>query len=209
MDKLIGLLYSPSHGRARRAAARAQYWAQWTYSEDEWQRFDRLDWRRTRRWFYGTLAMIPLLVCWLACIGPWELEGFAKGERLYNHAPWVFYSLFGFILLGAVATGVLLVWLEWKAYVAGKARHEERQDPESSRTLDIGPVGIYQSGNRIPLEGPTLRLRNVYIDRWDSSKLVFRMMRGRNVPTGISIPIPKGQEASAQELIERFKQEVL
>lgn len=52
-------------------------------------------------------------------------------------------------------------------------------------------------------------MTDVYIDHWDSSRLVFQMFRGQNIPTGISIPIPNGQEASAEELIERFKREVL
>jgi hypothetical protein len=210
MNKLLGLLYSPSHGRARRAAALAQYWARWTYAEDEWQRFDRLDWARTRRWYGATLAMIPLVLCWWACIGPFVLETFLVHPGFpSNTIPWIYYPLIGFIFLGAVATIVSFLRTEWKTYVAGKARHEERQAPESTRTLDIGPLGIYQSGNRIPLVGPGLRLTDVYIDRWDSSRLVFQMFRGQNIPTGIGIPIPKGQEASAQELVERFKREVL
>ena len=93
--------------------------------------------------------------------------------------------------------------------MAGKARHEQRQASESDRIIAIGPLGIYQSSYCVPLVGPNLSLRNVYIDPSDPSLLKFQMFYGRNIPTGISLPIPNGQEASARRLVERFKEEVL
>jgi hypothetical protein len=98
---------------------------------------------------------------------------------------------------------------ERRTYMAGKARHEDRQAPESDRTIAIGPLGIYHSNFCVPLVGPNLSLRNVHIDPSDPSLLKFQMFYGQNIPTGISVPIPNGQEAGARQLIERFKEEVL
>ena len=121
-----------------------------------------------------------------------------------------FFNGFTVLLLIAAAVGLVnFIKGAWEAYTTGKTRHIQRQTPGSTRTLYIGPLGIWQSDTFIPLNGPNLKLGSVYVDSSDPPLLQFGMWRGRNIPVGISIPIPKGQEASAQELVERFKQEIL
>jgi hypothetical protein len=199
-------IFRPTYRRAGQAASRSQYWVQWSYTKEEWERFDQLDWARSRRWFYGTIILLAIAPCWWAIILPLFLQGL---ETQSSRVPSFFYIWMAFVLLAALVGFAVWIMGEWKSYKAGKTRHEQRQNPETERTVAVGPLGIYQSGSHIPLVGPNLRLRDVCIEPSNPSMLKFQMFRGRNIPTGISIPIPQGQEASAQRLIERFKQEVL
>jgi hypothetical protein len=206
MAQLISI-FNPSYRRAHRAAASTRYWLRWSYSAEEWQRFDHLDWSRTQRWFYGMLVLLTIVApCWWALILPVGLPPFLDA---LESGPWFFRVWMGFVLIVGLISLVMFIRGEWRAFVSGKARHNQRQSPESNRILDIGPLDICQSGICIPLVGANLKLKGVYIDPSDSSLLKFDIVRGRGIPAGMSIPIPNGQEASAQQLVERFAREIL
>lgn len=200
-------IFSPTYRRAQRAAANVRYWARWQYSEEEWQRLDELDWARTKRWFYGTLIFFGVVApLWWAAF---YLIAWPYVSPQFEFTPSLFNAWMIFVIVAGLSFAVLFVVGQIKAYQSGKARHIERQTSGVSRVIEIGPLGICQSGKCIPLVGLNLRLTDVCIDPRDPSLFRFAIELGRGFPAGILIPIPKGQEAAANELAELFMREIV
>lgn len=177
-------------------------WVRWSYTPDEWRRFDESEWTSAQLQTVGVLGIAAfwfflILLLSRTAAAPVSNSGFTM---LLVTAPFLCYAAFAY----------------HRSYQLHTAR--QRGKPE----IGIGPAAIVQPGGWLALNGITYQivgpaalnppmhtLRKVQVHPQDPTLLQFRGQGWRNWPTVVSIPIPLGHETEAALLIERFQREIL
>ncbi len=197
--------------RARLAAERDPVWARWQYTADEWRWFDESEWQRVQT----RIRLVLLLdMLWI------PLVGFFMRQMLgATGASSIMPIFFSVILAGSV---VFTVFGIGRSYRQGRKMHQARQ--RATPEIQIGPLGITQPGGTIPLVGASLRLgsggtdpfsppmhtlRQVQVEHTSRVLLRFDGWGGRNWPRTVRVPVPRGHEVEAEQLAQRFQQEIV
>lgn len=183
----------------------ATYWADWQYTEEEWQRFDQLEWRHTWRLVGQQLGL------WIAMdLGICILEGFFGFSK--NPSPesiatgwWVLAYLFSFILL-------IGLWRARKVYRFGQVLHMARR--QSPRRIRISPATVMIGEIEVDLlDSHLLELRSVTLLAIQPAVLQFITLFAKRTRFArqyeIWVPVPAGHETEAAALAERFRREVI
>lgn len=200
MQQLRSLL-NPVRTRAEAAAARDGEWAAWQYAEDEWAAFDEAEWQRGWRRVGGYVAFF----------GIWTVVF----DFLFAQTP--LGTILPFLLTWTVGMGLVCIL---SSLARSRARRQARQ--QGPREIRITPLKVIQPGATLTLNGsgweglsldllnpPMHTLRSVQIDAPDSHTLIFRGIGGRSWPVTIRVPIPRGREQEAEQLVGRFYGEIL
>jgi steroid delta-isomerase-like uncharacterized protein len=180
----------------------SEYWARWEYSPEEWERFDQLDWGR---------ATTALLV---SAIGSVALTmGFVAFLTISTSDNFVPVLLIPMMLLMSF---LLTYFLAGRRWMEARKRHQARKT--GSRRVTIGvpssfhDQGLWLAGTYIPLQETFLELKSVHITENPPLLHLRRKhveIRQSSWHDTVPILIPRGHEAEAAYLVERFRAETI
>ncbi len=182
-------------------------WAQWEYSAEEWALFEKVDWglRGVAFWTFVLLAIVSFLAMW----------------PLLLLAPVLFVLT---LLLFMVCMFITMVYTS-PMYGDARKRHKARRNKGQPRRVSISATGVWEAGTYFPFndEGFRVFLQSVKITS-DPSILHFSyalgrgsMLRSSNGTTNWARPqtttlrvlVPRGHEAEAEQLMQRFRTQVI
>lgn len=178
-------------------------WAQWEYDLDEWAVFDQVDWWsvRSKSWLILILSPIIFLVIMMVL---WILS-----------APSA-VSVPAFIIL-LTALFVLMVTTA-SILRRAKKRYRARHNPaESHRRVTLARDGIWLSGTYFPFSAGRWHLESVDVTA-NPTVLHVKLRLSPSPNQGYSelshiqrfhIPVPRGHEAEAEQLRQRYYAEVI
>jgi hypothetical protein len=196
-----------------------QAWAHWEYSTEEWALFDKVDWRPRRRTFWLLVmgSIVFLLATLLSVLTQSTISPEQTTTFIFATVLTIPLSMFG---LGFGIFSVVYL----APYLEARKRHKARQNQVQPRRVTISRKGMWEAGTYFPLDDDDFR---VYLKavKMTSEPLVlhFRCALGRSSITtssdGTSAPaspqsttlrvlVPRGHEAEAAQLLQRFRTEV-
>ncbi|WP_344617629.1 hypothetical protein [Dactylosporangium salmoneum] len=168
-----------------------QAWAHWRYDEADWRAANEAEARRDRRSAHGAAWMA--LVVGLVILGAGLL------------------GVPGLVSVGAMITGLYLVLIAVVA-VAGTGPAARRA---TTGEIFVSPLGVYRRpGGYVMLFAVGVGL--VAVELVEGDVLVIRFIvqvvnrfGTRRLETAAEVAVPRGHEAEARALVERFRTEVL
>lgn len=163
--------------------------AHWQFDQDEWNRYtDNEHTRGVRQarsaflWTLGITFALVLVAVWIA--GTVNATGVAIASGIAG----LFAVLFGGLL-----------------YLSAKATH--RHNLAGVGEVYIGPVSIYFAGRYYTWEDKTAKLTRVAFESGDPSVVEFHWeynAGGEKSHQEVRIPVPRGREGEAQNLVAQF-----
>ncbi len=199
---MLDFLANSTYERARQAhAAQPEWWVDWHYTEEEWQRWRAADWARTRH-IYRRWQLVELAV--------W---GFLAAVMFILFLTGSFATSWPFLLLLTWVLGVGLGanWIFWLCGPYAKAKRLYTLRQQGPREIAITPLWLWQVGEGTPLMRADRVLNGVYLRGEHPAVLTFRLadMLRRSTIYEVRVPVPAGGEADAHQLVERFRQEII
>ncbi len=182
---------------------RADYWAKWKYTAEEWQLLDRLDWGGTQRTLLlwgGAILLINVL----------SFGFFILFFDMATHLP--ILSIPGTLLFFSVgifaANGIRTL---------GEARRRHNARLNGPKRITIGnrnfsDQSIWQGGLHIPLQAVFLNLVSVKMTLYPPQLRLRRKHGGLNQYPWfdtIHVLVPRGHEDEARHMLERFHRETI
>ncbi len=187
-----------------------QFWAKWDYSEEEWRLFDQLDWGRARNRLITT-AVLVALVCFL--FFSLIFLGFVSAPDSASSVPFL-AIIFSLTLLGL--TFLLTFAITGRPFWEARKRHQARRT--GPHRLTIGSLstfndqGLWEAGTFFPLQETFLSLRSVKMTEHPPVLHLRRKhveIRQSSWHDTLRVFVPRGHEAEARQLVERFKAETI
>src|SRR5215472_9482746 len=172
-------------------------WAQWEYSPEEWAQFDAIDWKATRLkvvLLVGSVLIILLLM----------------GALLPGSSP--LYSGIGF------GGGFTLLMVAFAVFVfsffsiqEGRKRHKARQI--QSHRVTFSRLGVWEAGIYFPIHDGDMTLKKVSMTS-EPAIVHFRRSKFINFESTpqtvtLRVLVPRGHEAEAERLRQRYQTEIL
>jgi hypothetical protein len=172
---------------------RGEFLAHWTYRSDEWQAFVRAEFADARR-FRWTMTIVLAIGGLLVGAGA-AAEDWAAGTR---------GAVFLGVLIGSALCGSGVDWL-----VHLRALRRCRRLQQGPAEAYFGCQGVYFNGDyrRYTQRGQWLRAIDLLPERTPHTLvLTFRVLtRGGYMDQMLRLPVPAGQEQSAQRLTSCLK----
>jgi hypothetical protein len=183
-----------------------QGWAHWEYNPYEWAAFDQVDWEPIRNKSRLTLILSPIIYLVMMVV------------LLVLFVPSASIVVLGLVVLGpAIVLLVGLIILMVSAANSAKEakkRYQARHNPAESHRVTLASDGVWESGANFSFRFGRLRLESVKLTA-NPAVLHFKMLK-RNSDgswTGttqkLHVLVPRGQEAEAEQLRQRYYAEVI
>ncbi|MEO6888582.1 MAG: hypothetical protein ABI456_05380 [Ktedonobacteraceae bacterium] len=188
-----------SHSDARRA----DYWARWEYTAEEWHLYDRLDWGAAKRTFllWSSAILLINVLFFVYCI---LFLGMTTQLQI------LFFP--GMLLLVSVG---IFASSGGRALREARRRHSARLNGPKRITIgnrNYSDQAIWQGGLYIPLQALFLTLVSVKM-KPNPPQLWLRRKHHENSQffwfDTIHVLVPPGHEEEAHHLLERFHRETI
>jgi hypothetical protein len=172
-------------------------WAHWEYAPDEWKLFDQIDWHFQPLLFW--VLLLGTLISLGGAIVPWIITfSFIAPAFLFISAV-VLWVVFFFFLMCYIAP-----------YRAAWKRHKARK--QQAHTVTFSRRGIWEAGVAFALDENGTILKKV-TQTSQPSVLHFHLKQNVGssyqgstyVPSTLRVLIPRGHEAEAGSLLQRFQ----
>ncbi len=190
--------------------ARPNYWIRWEYAPDEWELFDRLDWRKALQRFLMAIGIATLL--YISIVSLFEMALWSSLSDINLLFPALFVPLM--LLLPA---SLLSYFFAWLCFREARQRHLARQSGPHRVTIGsphLFDQDMWMAGEHIPLQELFIKLLKVELS--SRPPLVLSLHRRLSIRTGsgtwrdtLYLPVPQGREDEASQLVERFRTETI
>lgn len=173
--------------KGRAAQQAGDYFVHWTYMQQEWERFLKDDWMKTRkRLFVVSVAVIVLFMIIMTAAGVIKSEGH------------FFYALLG-------AVGFLSIIVYFVLHFSYVVYQERLAGP---REVIIGKTGISMGGIYTAWDTVGSRLIDVKMIKGNYAILQFVTgVRGRaGSSMSFNVPVPAGREYEAEEVQRKLNE---
>lgn len=201
----------PASPEMSQPAPMPEYWARWKYSPEEWKRFDQLDWGRA-------CALLLAVAVGSVAVG----MGFVAFVFTNLYADPLQTTSPNYVTLAILAPMMLLIaflltyFLAGRHWLEARKRHQARKSP--SRRVTIGKLsslkdqGLWLAGTFIPLQEMFLELKSISMTQNPPLLHLRRKhlyLRQSSWYDTMPVLVPRGHEAEAAHLVERFRAETI
>ncbi len=197
---IIGLLGGRQYERDAENMQAGRYLVRWRFSPSEWEHIAKSEWllarKQARREAIMWAVLFPLIAIIPAVIIPFKI--YPTGIAVLV----IIGLLVGMVLLGSL--------LALPTYLASNSILTQKPTLGKPRTIYVSELGVYSPWGYRPIRVLNLKLSSAEIEEGDPSVLVLKSIQWTFADlTGsyhqrqtIRVPIPRGHEAEARQLIE-------
>ena len=185
------------------------YWVRWEYNEEEWSRFDEVDWRSAvRRLIFWIAGFIVVCIISIAIV-PWIID---SQDTTLSPLSTVFVASISIL----PAFVILLIMYIVRCYWPARQRHKARMVGERRVTigkLSIGSQSMWMAGLHISIQEIFLNLQGVDLLTTKPQVLRFRRkhvgIRQSSWYDRVHVVVPHGHEDEGRRLQQRFYSETI